>query len=256
MGPDEGFDFEPTEPQHPAVFDKAAAERIRPSMYAFNMGDAIRYFEDTFPAPEGHEIKFQYLEFADFAYPLIPEEQIQAFLEKWEAATGKTVEIREVTYSDMEEGELSSNVEWLSLPKHEIPEKVKEFVRLVETGTTKEWCRCLWEVHRDHVEIPEGMCTHCREPREHKYHNGGPVLTQADVDEGYHSFRGRGVRIKETRPECPVHVKEGLILGFFEWMFKDAEDVPSTDDAPGEPPATGDGEIPGGTLPTDIPGPE
>lgn len=225
MGPDEGFDFEPIEVPEPTVFDKAAAERLQPLQEFSGMWelrkDGTISFEGPPPGPER----------------VMPMDTL-------------------VRFPLMEEDELPFGVEFLSIPKHTIPDKAREFCRLVESGATKDWCQCLWEVHRDHAHIPENHCVICQEPREAAQHHGGPVLTPSDVEEGYHSFRGRGLRLKETRISCPVHVKEGLILGFFEWVFKDAEDVPSTDDAPGEPPATGDGEIPGGALPTDIPGSE
>lgn len=169
---------------------------------------------------------------------------------------GDPLNIRNIRFPEMEEGELSSTVEFLSIPKREIPATAAKYVNLVETGVTKEWCTCLWEVHRDHVKIPEDHCVHCGEHRDHGNHNGGPVLTQSDVDEGFHTFGGRAVRLKEMSLTCPVHTKEGLILGYFEWMFRDAENVPSSDDAPGESVATGHSEDPGDGVSDTVPGTE
>jgi hypothetical protein len=61
--------------------------------------------------------------------------------------------------------------------------KIGEYVTHIETGVTREVCRCEW----------------------------------SEVDRSGH-FQ----KISESL-ECPVHTKEGFLLGFFRWAFPDAQ---------------------------------
>jgi hypothetical protein len=61
--------------------------------------------------------------------------------------------------------------------------KIGEYVTHIETGVTREVCRCEW----------------------------------SEVDRSGH-FQ----KIAESL-ECPVHTKEGFLLGFFRWAFPDAQ---------------------------------
>lgn len=90
---------------------------------------------------------------------------------------------------------------YLSLPKHEIPSKVAEYVSAMETQRTNEWCKCQWIVHPDDVDLPA------------------------------HGERKRRMRRGDTHPQCAVHTKEGFILGFFEWYFRD---VPESEEDTGD----------------------
>jgi hypothetical protein len=145
-----------------------------------------------------------------------------------EALAWQQEQARQFYYPDVEFGVLPADTEWLSLAQSEIPSAVKEYVKLIETGETTKWCKCPWGVHPDHVEIPADHCTVCLEPRNTKKHVAGPTLiTSDDAALGFHYFKGRGIRRTDTNPICPVHTKEGLILGLFEHLFGDDDATPS-----------------------------
>lgn len=94
---------------------------------------------------------------------------------------------------------LGDDFVYLSLPKHEIPSKVAEYVSAMETQRTNEWCKCQWIVHPDDVDLPA------------------------------HGERKRRMRRGDTHPQCAVHTKEGFILGFFEWYFRDVSEQSEED---------------------------
>lgn len=130
-------------------------------------------------------------------------------------------------YPDFEVGEFPEGTEWFSLSKVEIPKAVKEYVKLIETGETTTWCKCPWAVHPDHVEIPVDHCVACGGPRDDQVHVDGPLVLAEEAAKGWHHFKGRGIRRTDTNPICPVHTKEGLLLGLFEHLFGDSdEDAP------------------------------
>ncbi len=133
-------------------------------------------------------------------------------------------------YPDVEEMELPLDTEWFSLAKAHIPDAVKEYIHLLETGETKAWCKCPWILHPDDVNIPEGMCVHCGKEQETNFHDVGAIIDSEAVDKGFHRFQGRRIRrdLNNENPECPVHTKEGFILGFFEHLFKDQDEAPHT----------------------------
>lgn len=62
---------------------------------------------------------------------------------------------------------------------------VGKYVSAIETGESDDWCRCQWALH------PDGV----------KGANGKVLKRRIDT-----SF------------ECPVHTKEGFLLGFLDWM--------------------------------------
>ncbi len=66
-----------------------------------------------------------------------------------------------------------------------IPDYVAEYVRLIELEKTNRICKCEWIVHPDDVDKPEGQ---------RKIRKGEPAL------------------------DCPVHTKEGFLIGFFRWV--------------------------------------
>lgn len=71
--------------------------------------------------------------------------------------------------------------EWLSIPVGQtewLMQKVGEYVTWIETGMTKDVCKCVWILHPEKGNIRGG----------------------------------------ETALDCPAHSKEGLVLGFFAWL--------------------------------------
>lgn len=67
-----------------------------------------------------------------------------------------------------------------------LPDRVAEYVRLIELEETNRICKCEWIVHPDDVDKPEG---------------------------------GRRIRKGEPHLACPVHTKEGFLIGFFRWLL-------------------------------------
>lgn len=78
------------------------------------------------------------------------------------------------------------NLEYLSIPKNEIPEFARRFIDAIETQETTKWCACTWRIHPD-----DGL----KEPS-----------------------KQRKVRI-DANEWCVLHTKVGLILGFFAFVF-------------------------------------
>lgn len=110
--------------------------------------------------------------------------------------------------------------EFLSLPKGELPGMVNRYLEALETGTTEEWCQCMWQVHLDDVDVQIGHCRDCLHPQ------AGHTLPKHPLDDpdeclccGSNGYRSRRTRRIDDEPLCPVHSKPGLILGFFEWAF-------------------------------------
>lgn len=101
--------------------------------------------------------------------------------------------------------EEASGMEFLSIPKMRIPEMADQYIAWIETEVTDKWCKCIWALHPDDTDVNEGECRICNRP-ENAIH----------VE---HSYRGRRKRRVEEHPQCPVHTRVGLVLGFFEWLF-------------------------------------
>jgi len=92
-----------------------------------------------------------------------------------------------------------------------MPHLVNTYVAKLETEESADWCKCLWRIHPDDQKIRVGHCRMCNQPK--KQHLG-----TYDTNNETHVFRGiRRVRV-DTHPRCPVHTKEGLIVGFVEWL--------------------------------------
>src|SRR5258706_367586 len=86
-------------------------------------------------------------------------------------------------------------IEWITLPVADLPQLVADYVKLIELGeTTTAGCKCQWIVHPDDVDKPDGQ---------------------------------RRIRKGDASLKCPVHTKEGFLLGFFAWL--NAEPVPLHD---------------------------
>jgi len=137
---------------------------------------------------------------------------------------------RQFYYPDAEEVELPLDTEWLSLAKSHIPQAVTEYIHLLETGETRKWCKCPWIVHPDDANVPEGVCVHCGKDQDDNYHDVGAIIPSDVVEMGWHRFQGRRIRRDHNNQhaQCPVHTKEGLILGFFEHLFGDQDEAPHT----------------------------
>lgn len=97
----------------------------------------------------------------------------------------------------------------------ELQELIKEYTGHIETAETGKVCKCLWAVHPDDRDIQTGHCRVCN-------HEAHPVVEQWEEvsDEFNHKFLGKRMRLFEQDEFCPAHTKEGLLLGFFNWLEK------------------------------------
>lgn len=125
--------------------------------------------------------------------------------------------------------EAVNGIEFLSLPKNDIRSMVAKYIDAMETGTTEEWCQCRWMIHPDDVDIKAGQCRNCRHSnvdhiKEAPHDDTSPCTAiVGDEDEcPCTDYQSRRVRRLDDEPLCPVHSKQGLILGFYEWVFGDA----------------------------------
>jgi len=80
---------------------------------------------------------------------------------------------------------------FISVPKCDIQALIVDYVACLETEESYKWCRCEWIIHPDDIHLENHRRMH------------------------------RG----ETVDDCPVHTKEGLLLYFFEWIFKNNKKV-------------------------------
>lgn len=129
--------------------------------------------------------------------------------------------------------------EFLSLPIKGLPEKIKEYVSEIETQRTNDWCKCDWIVHPDDNEIDPDCCAKCGHPVSE--HSASVIFvdpdtleainyTSACVHQGavdclcrtYTQPNRRRLRRGDQHPFCPIHTKEGFLLTFFEWTFRDS----------------------------------
>lgn len=78
-------------------------------------------------------------------------------------------------------------VHYLAVPLEDLTTWVLRYVEALETGETKKWCRCLWKIHPDDIDKPEGT---------------------------------RRMRRVDDDLECPIHTREGFLLNFFTWLEK------------------------------------
>lgn len=111
-----------------------------------------------------------------------------------------------------------------SLPKAEIPKLVKEYIKALELGNTEEWCKCEWLMHPDDVDIPVFCCRNCKhhmtKHQDRDTRDDSNNFLEVPCSEcGCNNLQTRRLRLKEQHNECPVHTREGLILGFYEWAF-------------------------------------
>lgn len=105
---------------------------------------------------------------------------------------------------------------YMAIPERDIPQLVARYVAAMETEKTDQWCRCEWKTHPDDIKIAPGNCRDCNRPA--KGHSR-PLDASDEVD-GVHHFRGKRMKRGDQAWDCPVHTKEGLLLYFFEWVYK------------------------------------
>lgn len=128
--------------------------------------------------------------------------------------------------SDVDMSTLDQDTVYLSLPKKDIPNWAAEYVKTLETATLKDWCKCEWIIHPDDVNIQAMHCRNCNHPV-----NLHQDQTTRDDDKQFllipckecdcEEYRDRRVRKGAESPECPIHSREGFILGFFLWCYRD-----------------------------------
>lgn len=115
--------------------------------------------------------------------------------------------------------------EYYSLPITDIPVLAAEYIKWLELATTKEACTCEWIIHPDDLKIRADHCRICQHPRsDHQ----DPELSEDDsevvcqqVECRCIRYMPRRLRRGEASLDCPVHTREGLVIGFFQWAFRD-----------------------------------
>lgn len=80
--------------------------------------------------------------------------------------------------------------EFIGLRIKDLPGLVAAYVGMIEKERTNRLCKCEWIIHPDDVDKPEGK---------------------------------RRVRKGEATLDCPVHTKEGFLLGFHAWVWANAD---------------------------------
>jgi hypothetical protein len=110
--------------------------------------------------------------------------------------------------------------EFLALPKRDIPMLVARYLTMIETGTTEDWCQCVWSTHPDDVDIKAGQCRDCLHAN--SVHNYGEENNCSKEDCFCTGYRSRRVKKISEAQECPVHTKTGLIMGLYEYLFGEA----------------------------------
>lgn len=123
------------------------------------------------------------------------------------------------------------------IAKNQMPELAAQYVSEMETQRTNDWCKCEWIIHPDDVDLDIYNCGNCHHPR--ALHRPGADSPCTKSGDEYHFMEDcycdtwvdppkRRMRRGDTHSECAVHTKEGFLLGFFEWMFKDEAWPPKT----------------------------
>ena len=105
-----------------------------------------------------------------------------------------------------------------------LPALVSQYVSLLETEPSRLTCKCTWRIHPEDMHISEDCCRHC-----------GHALELFNSDSGKcEAFNcectknaGRRMVLIDEHERCPVHTKEGFLLGFFEWAVSSINDTKS-----------------------------
>lgn len=119
-------------------------------------------------------------------------------------------------------------IQFYSIPVDGLSDMVNEYIAKMEIERTNDWCKCEWITHPDDVELDIHNCRTCQHP--HLLHN--LATAEPYMSEGIRPCSKcpcdnwvdppkRRMRRGETNMECPVHTKEGFLLGFFKWVFED-----------------------------------
>lgn len=117
-------------------------------------------------------------------------------------------------------------IEFFSIPVNNVPRMASEYVSALETGETLTWCKCEWIIHPDDQNIDTTICKDCGHSLdlyfgEEEHLNGHKFCHAFECGHDGCAPKRRRMRRGAVDMTCPVHTKEGLILGFFEWVFKD-----------------------------------
>lgn len=129
-----------------------------------------------------------------------------------------------VTPGDIMPGGDLPGIIHFSIPMKQIPELVTKYCAALETGKTLDWCNCEWAVHPHDIDIEEGVCRTCGAIESS---HGNFIAGELPLG---HYYKSRRMRLKEVNPQCPVHTKEGLILGFYNWVFQPPKQEGNTDE--------------------------
>lgn len=128
-----------------------------------------------------------------------------------------------------------ANQEFYSLPVDKLPDMVIEYVSAMETQRTNDWCKCQWILHPEDVDLDIHNCGRCHHPRAlHTEMEGMEGCTKQFGEsvesgepwiecrcEGWVDPPKRRMRRGDNHPLCPVHTKEGFLIGFFNWLYKE-----------------------------------
>lgn len=79
---------------------------------------------------------------------------------------------------------------YLFIDMSTVVDSLTDYVKSLETDVTTKHCKCEWIVHPDDVRKPESQA--------------------------------RRIRKGEATLDCPVHTKEGFLLGFLNYMLSQA----------------------------------
>lgn len=79
---------------------------------------------------------------------------------------------------------VSKLIPFFAIASEGLEDRVSDYVTKLEVDETPVWCKCPWMVHPDDKGKP---------------------------------FKEARKRRTDNDPECPVHTREGLILGFIRW---------------------------------------
>lgn len=96
----------------------------------------------------------------------------------------------QLTLKEPNDWGLPKKAAYLYIDTNQLPELVAEYVGLIEKEVTNRICKCEWIVHPEDMNKEEGK---------------------------------RRIRKGETALDCPVHTKEGFLIGFFVWVLANRE---------------------------------
>jgi hypothetical protein len=119
-----------------------------------------------------------------------------------------------------------SKINYLFMDVKDIPARVQEYIHQLETELTNKWCKCEWIIHPDDVNLAVNECRKCHHHEVDHMIDKGNGNYEACHDCSCTQFAGRRVRKGETNMQCPVHTREGFLLGFFDFAATPLTDVP------------------------------